>query len=56
MKVSVSKNNTVTDYFFSPEHKAEVIGFYTKEYWSKSIDGFKATLDSGDIVAVGMVI
>jgi hypothetical protein len=24
MKVTVTKDNTATDYFFSPEHKAEV--------------------------------
>jgi hypothetical protein len=53
MKVTVTKDNTATDYFFSPEHKAEVIGWYTKEYWSNKIQGFIATLEDGTIVAIG---
>lgn len=56
MKVTVNKNNTVTDYYYAPEHQNEAIGWYTKEYWAKSIDGFKATLESGEIIAVGMVV
>lgn len=38
---------------FAPEHKAEVIGWYTTEYWANRIQGFKATLDDGTIVAIG---
>lgn len=53
MKVSVNNNNTVTDYFFAPEHKADMIGFYTTLYWANQIQGFVATLADGQIVAVG---
>ena len=53
MKVSVNKNRVETDYIFAPEHKAEVIGFYTKEYWAGRIQHFKAVMDNGEIVAVG---
>jgi hypothetical protein len=53
MKVTVIKNWTETDYIFAPEHKAEVIGFYTKEYWAGRIQWFKAVMDNGEIVAIG---
>jgi hypothetical protein len=38
---------------YDPEHKAEVIGWYTKEYWAGRIQGFRATLADGQIVAIG---
>ena len=53
MKVTVYKKDTLTDYYFDPEHKAEVIGWYTKEYWAKSLDAFKAEMADGTIVALG---
>jgi hypothetical protein len=53
MKVSVNNNNTVTDYFFAPEHKENAIGFYTSAYWGGMIQGFVATLEDGTIVAIG---
>lgn len=53
MKVSVNTNSVVTDYFFAPEHKAEAIGFYTSAYWGGMIQGFVATLEDGQIVAIG---
>jgi hypothetical protein len=53
MRVTVFKNWIETDYIFAPEHKAEVIGWYTKEYWAGRIQCFKVTMDNGEIVAVG---
>jgi hypothetical protein len=54
MNVTVTNpDNTFTTYGFDPQHKAEVIGFYTKLYWAMKIQGFKATMDNGEIVAIG---
>lgn len=53
MKVTVLKNGNTTDYHFAPEHTSEVVGFYTKEYWAKGIQGFTATLENGETVTVG---
>jgi hypothetical protein len=53
MTVEVMMNHEKTTYGFDPQHKAEVIGFYTKEYWSGRIQGFRATLADGQIVAIG---
>ena len=54
MNVSVKLNDNTTIYpSYAPEHKAEVIGFYTKKYWTQEIQGFKATMDDGTIVAIG---
>ena len=54
MNVTVTNlDNTFTTYGFDPEHKAEAIGFYTKLYWGQKIQGFKATLADGQIVAIG---
>ena len=54
MSVTVTNlDNTVTNYGYAPEHKAEAIGFYTKLYWEKAIRGFVATMDDGSIVAIG---
>jgi hypothetical protein len=46
-------DNTTTTYGFDPMNRAEIIGFYTVEYWSNRIQGFKATLEDGQIVAIG---
>lgn len=53
MNVEVMANHTLTTYGFDPEHKAEVIGFYTKLYWTQKIQGFRATMADGTIVAIG---
>ena len=54
MNVEVTLNDNTKIYpSYAPEHKAEVIGFYTKEYWANKIQGFKATLNDGSIVAIG---
>lgn len=53
MTVEVMKNHTLTTYGFDPQHKAEVIGWYTTEYWAGRIQGFRATLADGNIVAIG---
>jgi len=50
---TMNLDNTTTTYGFSPEHKSEVIGFYTKLYWGQKIQGFKATMDNGEIVVIG---
>lgn len=52
----MNSDNTITNYVFDPQHKSEVIGFYTKEYWQGLISGFKATMDNGEIVAIGATI
>ena len=46
-------DNTFTTYGFDPEHKAEVVGFYTKLYWAQKIQGFTATLADGETISVG---
>ena len=53
MKVEVFKNWVETTYHFAPEHKAEVIGWYAKEYWAGNIQCFRATMNDGQVVAVG---
>lgn len=51
--VVMNLDNTTTMYAFSPEHKEEAIGFYTKAYWQGRIQGFKAILSDGSIVLMG---
>ena len=51
--VVMNLDNTQTTYGFDPQHKAEVIGFYTKTYWAGRIQGFKAILADGSVVAMG---
>lgn len=51
--VVMNLDNTSTMYAFAPEHKEEAIGFYTKAYWQGRIQGFKAILSDGSIVAIG---
>jgi hypothetical protein len=54
MKVeTINKAGESTSYYFDPQHKAEVIGFYQKIFWLGDITGYKATMDNGEIVAVG---
>jgi len=54
MNVTVTNlDKTHTVYGFSPEHKSEAIGFYTKLYWEGKISGFIAGMDNGEIVAIG---
>jgi hypothetical protein len=54
MKVeTINKAGESTSYYFDPQHKAEVIGFYQKIFWLGDITGYKATMDNGDIVAIG---
>ena len=54
MNVTVTNpDSTFTTYGFDPEHKVEVIGFYTKLYWGQKIQGFKATLADGQVVTMG---
>lgn len=53
MTVEVMMNHQKTTYGFDPQHKAEVIGFYTKEYWAMRIQGFRAIMADGTIVAIG---
>ena len=54
MNVEVTLNDNSKIYpSYDPEHKSEVIGFYTKQYWAMKIQGFKATLNDGTIVAIG---
>lgn len=54
MNVSVKNlDNTATNYGYAPEHKAHVIGFYTKMFWRKEIKGFTMTHDDGDVISIG---
>jgi hypothetical protein len=54
MNVTVTNlDKTHTVYGFAPEHKSEVVGFYTKLYWQGKISGFIAGMDNGEIVAIG---
>lgn len=54
MNVSVALNDGSVIYpSYSPEHNSEVIGFYTKALWRNEIQGFKATLNSGEVIALG---
>jgi hypothetical protein len=40
---------------FHPDQTAEVIGYYTNEYWKSGIKGFRAMLDNGEVIQVGQV-
>jgi hypothetical protein len=56
MSVMVFLNDGhVINPLFHPDQTAEVIGYYTTEFWKKEIKGFRATLDNGDVVEVGTV-
>ena len=44
---------TPYNYEASVEKSIDLIGFYTKMFWQKSIAGFVATADDGFTVAVG---
>lgn len=51
-----NKSGITTSYVFDPQHKAEALGFYQKLYWRHEIAGYKATMDDGQIVAIGAVL
>jgi hypothetical protein len=54
MTVEVMLNNGSKIYpGYAPDHKEEVIGYYTNLYWKSKIQWFKVTLDSGEIIAMG---
>ena len=54
MLVEVRNNDmSVTKYGFEPEHKSEAIGYYTKLYWTNQIQGFRAIMADGSVVAIG---
>jgi len=40
MIITTSKNGTITEYVFAPEHESEAIAFYTKAYKEGLIDGY----------------
>ena len=48
-----NNDNTSTTYGFDPQHKSEVIGFYTKQYWAMKIQGYKIVLEDGSVVNIG---
>jgi hypothetical protein len=54
MNVIVKLNDGGTIYpTFAPEHRVEVIGYYTLQYWQRAIKGFRATLEDGTIIELG---
>ena len=54
MKVTVVNNNkTSTTYGFDPEHKAEVISFYTKAYKNLEILGYRIDFADGSVFNLG---
>ena len=53
MLVTVTTPTNTATYSFDPQHKAEVIGYYTKLYWQGYVRKFTATMDDGSIVAIG---
>lgn len=48
-----NNDNTETVYIFAPEHKSEVIKFYSDAYRNLIIQGFRATLPDGSILNLG---
>jgi hypothetical protein len=48
-----NNDNTSTTYSFDPQHKAEVIGFYTKAYWNLMIQGYRIELADGSVINLG---
>jgi hypothetical protein len=54
MNVEVTLNDNSKIYpSYDPQHKAEVIGFYTKAYWNLMIQGYRITLSDGSIINLG---
>ena len=49
----INLDGTTTNYGYSPERKAHVVGFYTKAYWAKEIKSFTMTHDDGNIISIG---
>lgn len=56
MVETVNKYGTKTLYIYSPEHTQNAIGFYQRIYWIGDIIGYKATLDNGDVIAIGEAV
>lgn len=52
--VVMNLDNTKTTFCFDPQHEAEAIGFYAKEYWAQKIQGFTVTLADGDTLVFGV--
>jgi hypothetical protein len=48
-----NNDNTETTYGFDPQHKEEVIGFYTKAYWNQVIQGYRIQFADGSIFNIG---
>lgn len=54
MNVEVTLNDNSKIYpSYAPEHLSEVVGFYQKQYWAGQIQGYKVTLDNGNLFAIG---
>lgn len=51
----INLDGTTTPYSFevSMANSFDIVGFYTKLYWTKGITGFSATTDDGFTVSVG---
>ncbi len=55
MLVTIRNNdNTETTFGFDPQHKAEAIGFYVKEYWAQKIQGFTVNLADDESIVFGV--
>jgi hypothetical protein len=55
MVVEVTANNGLKVYpEFDPAHKADVIGFYTKEFWRGDIKGYRVAYKGEIIVEMGV--
>ena len=50
---TLNNDYTFTAYTYDPQHKAEVIGFYTKAYWNQEIQGYKILLEDGSVINLG---
>jgi hypothetical protein len=48
-----NNDNTETTYGFDPEHKSEVIGFYTNAYRNLEIQGYRIQFADGSIFNLG---
>jgi hypothetical protein len=52
--VVMNLDNTKTTYGFDPQHEAEAIGFYAKEFWAQKIQGFTVNLADGESIVFGV--
>ena len=56
MNVEVTLNDGTVIYpSYAPEHLNEVVGFYQQKYWANEIQGYRVTLDNGNLFAIGSV-